>query len=69
LHLGSHGSVVIISDALLLPALIDAAQRWPPTKNSNGQRRGGTALKNKSTGASGASSPAALSKHLQPTIR
>ena len=31
------------------PALIDAARQWPLTKNSNGQRRGGAALKNKST--------------------
>jgi hypothetical protein len=37
----------------LSPALIDAARRWPPTKNSNEQRRGGAALKNKSTGAPG----------------
>jgi hypothetical protein len=36
--------VLIISEALLLPALIDAAQRWLPTKNSKGQRRGGAAL-------------------------
>jgi hypothetical protein len=55
LHLGSHGSVVglIIFEALLLPALIDAARRWPPKKNCNRQRRGGAALKKKSTGAPG----------------
>jgi hypothetical protein len=55
LHLGSHGSVVglIIFEALLSPVLIDAAQRWPPKKNSNRQRRGGAALKNKSTGVPG----------------
>jgi len=45
--------VLIISKALLSPALIDAARRWPMTKNSNGQRRGGAALKNKLTGAPG----------------
>ncbi len=44
---------LIIFTALLSPALIDAARRWPTTKNSNGQRRGGAALKNKSTGAPG----------------
>jgi hypothetical protein len=54
LHLGSHGSVVlIIFEALLLPALINAAQQWPPMKNSNGECRGGAAFKNKSTGAPG----------------
>jgi len=37
----------------LAPALIDPARRWPTTKKSNGQRRGGAALKNKSTGAPG----------------
>jgi len=45
--------VLIIFTALLSPALIDAARRWLTTKNSNGQRRGGAALKNKSTGAPG----------------
>jgi hypothetical protein len=35
---------------LLLPALISAAQQWLLAKNSNGQRRGGAALKNKSIG-------------------
>ncbi len=45
--------MLIIFEALLLPALIDVAQRWPPTQNSNGQRRGGAALKNKSIGAPG----------------
>jgi len=43
--------VLIIFTALLSPALIDAARRWLTTKNSNGQRRGGDALTNKSTGA------------------
>jgi len=45
--------VFIIFTALLSPALIDAARRWLTTKNSSGQRRGGAALKNKSTGAPG----------------
>ena len=36
--------MLIIFEALLLPALIDAARRWPPTKNCNGQRRGGAAF-------------------------
>jgi hypothetical protein len=54
LHLGSHGSeVLIIFEALLSPALIDAARQWPPTKNSNVQHRGGAALKNKLTGVPG----------------
>ena len=54
MHLGSHGSVVlIIFEALLLPALINAARQWPLTKNSNGQCRGDAALPNKSTGAPG----------------
>jgi len=45
--------VLIIFKALLSSALIDAARRWPPTKNSDEQRRGGTALQNKLTGAPG----------------
>ena len=46
---------VNIFEALLSlsPALIDAAQRWPPKKNSNGQCCGGAAIKTKSTGAPG----------------
>jgi len=45
--------VLIIFEALLSPALIDAARQWPPTKNSNVQHRGGAALKNKLTGVPG----------------
>jgi len=45
--------VLIIFEALLSPALIDAARRKLPMKNSNGQCRGGAALKNKSTGVPG----------------
>ncbi len=36
---------VNIFKALLLQLLINAARRWPTTKNSNGQRRGGAAIK------------------------
>jgi hypothetical protein len=45
--------VLIIYKALLSPALINAARRWPPTQNSIGQCRGGAALKYKLTGAPG----------------
>jgi len=37
--------VLIIFEALLSTVLINAARQWPPTKNSNGQRRDGAALK------------------------
>jgi hypothetical protein len=43
--------VLIIFEALLSPALIDAARQWPSSQNSNRQRRGGAAKKQINWGA------------------